>query len=245
MLIELRRVSKSVGKDSILAELSMTFREDQTTVIIGPSGCGKSTLLRLILGLVKPTSGNIRLDDGELNEKNANFWRRQIGYVTQDGGLFPHLTAHDNVALMARFLRCDPEWIEERILLLSDLVRLATRCLSQYPSELSGGQRQRVSLMRALLLDPKCLLLDEPLAALDPITKFELQIELKQIFGKLRKTILLVTHDMQEAAYFGDEIILMRLGRVVQASSFTELATTPSNLLSPNSFNSINCLFLI
>lgn len=227
MLIELRRVSKSVGKDAILEELSLTFQEDRTSVIIGPSGCGKSTLLRLILGLVKPTCGHIYLDQVNLEEKNGNFWRRQIGYVTQDGGLFPHLTAHDNVALMAQFLHLDSNWIEERILFLSDLVRLSARCLSQYPSELSGGQRQRVSLMRALLLDPKCLLLDEPLAALDPITKFELQTELKQIFGKLKKTILLVTHDMQEAAYFGDEIILMRSGRIVQASSFAELAHHP------------------
>lgn len=227
MLITLDKVSKSIGHDSIVEELSIRFKEHQTTVIIGPSGCGKSTLLRLILGLVPPNSGKICLDNEEIGQNNANHWRRQIGYVTQDGGLFPHLTAQGNVTLMAQFLHCDNEWIEQRMHVLSDLVRLPFRLLSQYPSELSGGQRQRVSLMRALLLDPKCLLLDEPLGALDPITRYELQIELKQIFLKLHKTILMVTHDMQEAAYFGDDIILMRLGHIVQIGSFAELSQHP------------------
>lgn len=227
MLIRLDKISKSMGHDSIVEDLSATFREFETTVIIGPSGCGKSTLLRLILGLISPSSGKIYLDNQELKENNANYWRRQIGYVTQDGGLFPHLTARGNVTLMAQFLHCEPNRTEERILFLSDLVRLPPRILSQYPSELSGGQRQRVSLMRALLLDPKCLLLDEPLGALDPITRYELQTELKHIFLKLRKTTLLVTHDMQEAAYFGNDIMLMRSGHIVQVGTFADLFQHP------------------
>lgn len=227
MLITLDKVSKTFDHDSIVEEMSLTFSEHQTTVIIGPSGCGKSTLLRLIIGLVTQSSGKIYLDRQEITPMTANFWRQQIGYVIQDGGLFPHLTAAHNITLMAHFLNYKSSWIEQRLQELSELVRLPYRLLSQYPSELSGGQRQRVSLMRALLLDPSCLLLDEPLGALDPITRNELQIELKQIFLKLRKTILLVTHDMREAAYLGDEILLMRAGHIVQRGSFQDLAQHP------------------
>jgi osmoprotectant transport system ATP-binding protein len=227
MLITLDKISKTFDHDSIVEEMSLTFTEHQTTVIIGPSGCGKSTLLRLILGLVTQTSGKIYLDHQEITQANVNVWRQQIGYVTQDGGLFPHLTASQNVTLMANFLYADSKWKEQRLEELCELVRLPARFLSQYPSELSGGQRQRVSLMRALLLDPSCLLLDEPLGALDPITRHELQIELKQIFLELHKTILLVTHDMREAAYFGDDIFLMRAGRIIQRGSFHDLTQHP------------------
>jgi osmoprotectant transport system ATP-binding protein len=227
MLITLDKISKTFDHDAIVEEMSLTFSEYQTTVIIGPSGCGKSTLLRLIIGLITQTSGKIYLNQHELTPLNANYWRQQIGYVTQDGGLFPHLTASHNVTLMAHFLHYDAAWIKQRVQELSELVRLPYRLLSQYPSELSGGQRQRVSLMRALLLDPSCLLLDEPLGALDPITRHELQIELKQIFLKLHKTILLVTHDMREAAYFGDDIVLMRSGHIVQRGSFQDLSQNP------------------
>lgn len=227
MLITLDKVSKTFDHDAIVEEMSLTFSEYQTTIIIGPSGCGKSTLLRLIIGLITQTSGKIYLNQQELTPLNANYWRQQIGYVTQDGGLFPHLTAGHNVTLMAHFLHYEAAWIERRVQELSELVRLPHRLLSQYPLELSGGQRQRVSLMRALLLDPSCLLLDEPLGALDPITRHELQIELKQIFLKLHKTILLVTHDMQEAAYLGDDIVLMRSGHIVQRGSFQDLSEHP------------------
>lgn len=226
MLITLDKVSKKFGPDSIV-EISLTFAQDKTTAIIGPSGCGKSTLLRLIVGLIPPTTGKIYLDNQEITPSNINHWRRLIGYVTQDGGLFPHLTAHRNVTLMANFLNYSSSWIEERIQELSELVRLPIRLLMQYPHELSGGQRQRVSLMRALFLDPRCLLLDEPLGALDPITRSELQLELKHIFLKLDKTILLVTHDIHEAAYFADEIILMKAGHIIQKGSFFELSHHP------------------
>lgn len=227
MLITLDKVSKTIGNDSIVEEMSMTFAEHQTTVIIGPSGCGKSTLLRLIVGLAIQTSGKIYLNHQEITQANVNAWRQQIGYVTQDGGLFPHLTAYHNIALMAHFLKYDRQRIQQRIEELSELVRLPSRFLSQYPSELSGGQCQRVSLIRALLLNPSCLLLDEPLGALDPINRYELQIELKQIFLKLQKTILLVTHDMREAAYFGEDILLMRQGHIVQRGSFLDLLQDP------------------
>ena len=138
MLITLENISKSIGHELIVDDLSVRFKENQSTVIIGPSGCGKSTVLRLILGLVKPTRGTIRLDNEILKDKEINAWRRQIGYVTQDGGLFPHLTVRGNITLMAQYLQCDPEWIEQRIHLLGELVRLSPRLLTHYPSELSG-----------------------------------------------------------------------------------------------------------
>jgi osmoprotectant transport system ATP-binding protein len=169
------------------------------------------------------------LVDGEaLRRDNLNHLRHRMGYVIQDGGLFPHLTAGENVALLARHLRRPAPWIATRVARLAELMRLPPAVLERFPSDLSGGQRQRVSLMRALMLDPPVLLLDEPFGALDPITRFELQGELKQVFAELHKTVVLVTHDMDEAAYFGDVIVLLREGRVVQAGTLQELLRQPA-----------------
>jgi osmoprotectant transport system ATP-binding protein len=228
MLITLENLSKTFGEEPLIKGLFLTFAEHQTTVLIGPSGCGKSTILRLILGLLSPTTGSIFFNYQKLTPLNVDQWRQQIGYVTQEGGLFPHLTARQNIVLMARFFYYEEGWIQQRLKELSELVRLPLRYLDQYPTELSGGQRQRVSLMRALFLDPRCLLLDEPLGALDPIARHKLQVELKQIFLDLHKTLVLVTHDMQEAAYLGDEIVLMRRGRISQKGSFQELVDHPA-----------------
>ncbi len=139
-----------------------------------------------------------------------------MGYVIQEGGLFPHLCVQDNVTVMARYLRRDPEWTEARLQELARLVQLPTDLMKRFPGELSGGQRQRVSLMRALMLDPDLLLLDEPLGALDPMIRYQLQQELKAIFATLAKTVVMVTHDIAEAAFFGHTLVLMRAGRVVQ-----------------------------
>jgi osmoprotectant transport system ATP-binding protein len=186
--------------------------------------------LRLIIGLSKPSQGIIQLDGQTISPSSAHLWQRQIGYVTQDGGLFPHLTAFANITILARLLKYKLTQLKEKIDALCTLVRLPRSVLTQYPSELSGGQRQRVSLMRALLLNPKCLLLDEPLGALDPITRYELQLELKQIFLNLHNTTtILVTHDMNEAAFFADEIVLMRTGNIVQSGSYFELKQYPVN----------------
>jgi len=163
-----------------------------------------------------------------LTRKNALRLRHGIGYVIQEGGLFPHLTAAENVVLLARFLGRDETWIAPRLAELADLAQLPAVLLQRYPGELSGGQRQRVSMMRALMLDPPLLLLDEPLGALDPITRYELQEELKRIFAALSKTVVMVTHDMNEAAYFGDHIVLMRDGRIVQQGALADLLARPS-----------------
>lgn len=228
MAVFLKEVSKHFQQNHGLELTTLTFEDEKTTVLIGPSGSGKSTLLRLIVGLIQPSTGQIFFDHEVVNERTINLLRRKIGYVIQDGGLFPHLTAKDNVSLFARFLGYSSSKIQQRISFLSDLVQLPMEILNSYPLQLSGGERQRVSLMRALMLDPNYIFLDEPLAALDPITRFELQQQLKHIFSYLRKTVIVVTHDMREAAYLGNEIILMRLGRVVQKGSFQDLIKSPA-----------------
>jgi osmoprotectant transport system ATP-binding protein len=155
--------------------------------------------------------------------------RHRIGYVIQSGGLFPHLTARDNVTLAARYLKRPSTWIESRVSELVELVQLSQDVLARFPGDLSGGQRQRVSLMRALMLDPDLLLLDEPLGALDPMVRHGLQDDLRALFARLKKTVLLVTHDLAEAAFFADTIVLMREGRIAQQGSYRDLIHAPAD----------------
>ena len=202
----------------------------QTTALIGPSGCGKSTLLRMIAGLIPPTTGEVVIDGQALTLDTALRLRRQIGYVIQDGGLFPHLTAGQNVALMAKHVGMPQEDLEARIAELCELTRFPGDGLSRYPVELSGGQRQRVSLMRALMLKPSHLLLDEPLGALDPMVRAALQADLNEIFKQLGQTVVLVTHDMGEAGYLADKIVLLREGSVVQEGTLEDFQVRPTDL---------------
>ena len=226
-MITVENLGKSFSGQAALRPVSIAFKPAATTVLIGPSGCGKSTLLKMLLGLIEPDSGQVRINEVVLTRDNRERLRHGIGYVIQDGGLFPHLRARDNVILLARFLQRPAGAIETRLAALADLVQLTPAMLQRFPAQLSGGQRQRVGLMRALMLDPDILLLDEPLGALDPITRFELQAQLKDIFAALHKTVILVTHDMNEAAYLGDEIVLMRAGEIVQRGTLDELLRTP------------------
>jgi len=227
-LVQLVAVSKRYTGAAALHSTDLGVERGKTTVLIGPSGCGKSTLLRLIIGLTAPDSGTIAFDGSQITQANIERLRRQIGYVIQEGGLFPHLTARANILLVARHLGKSLEEMRTRLLELCELTRFSDNLLSRYPIELSGGQRQRVSLMRALMLSPELLLLDEPLGALDPLVRASLQKDLKEIFARLRQTALLVTHDLAEAAYFGDEIVLMNEGRVVQQGSIADLRKKPA-----------------
>ena len=227
-MLVLSNVSKHYGSTQALAPTDLQVPAGETLVLIGPSGCGKSTLLRLIVGLIQPNSGTITLRGTKLTPANLLEMRQRMGYVIQEGGLFPHLTVRDNVTVMARYLQRDGDWIVNRLAELAQLVRLPLELMSRLPAELSGGQRQRVSLMRALMLDPELLLLDEPLGALDPMIRYELQQELKSIFAKLGKTVVMVTHDIAEAALFGHTLVLMREGRIVQTGPFKALARTPA-----------------
>ena len=227
-MLDLVQISKRYGDSQVLTTLDLQVPRGHTLVLIGPSGCGKSTLLRLIAGLVAPDAGSISFEGTLLTPDTIPQARRRMGYVIQEGGLFPHLRVRDNVTVMARYLRRDADWIEARLDELARLVHLPGELMTRFPAELSGGQRQRASLMRALMLDPELLLLDEPLAALDPMIRYRLQQELKSIFDQLGKTVVMVTHDIAEAAFFGHTLVLMREGRIVQTGSIRELAQSPS-----------------
>src|SRR6202162_1967550 len=228
-LIQLVDVAKRYADTPALHSTNLSIERGTTTVLIGPSGCGKSTLLRLIIGLVEPDSGTIDFDGSPMTHDKIDVLRRRIGYVIQEGGLFPHLTARANVVLMARHVGKSQEEMQSRLLELCELTRFSDNLLPRYPVELSGGQRQRVSLMRALMLSPQLLLLDEPLGALDPLVRAALQKDLKEIFARLQQTVMFVTHDLAEAVYFGDEIVLINDGRVVQKGSVADLREKPAN----------------
>src|SRR6058998_2460771 len=228
-LVRLVDVSKRYADAAALHPTNLSIEYGKTSVLIGPSGCGKSTLLRLIIRLIQPDSGSITFEGEPITPDNIDTLRRRIGYVIQEGGLFPHLTARSNVVLMARYVGRSQEEMQPRLQELCDLTRFSENLLSRYPVELSGGERQRVSLMRALMLSPELLLLDEPLGALDPLVRASLQKELKEIFTRLRQTTLFVTHDLAEAAYFGDEIVLMNEGHIVQQGSLVDLREKPAN----------------
>jgi osmoprotectant transport system ATP-binding protein len=228
-LVRLLEVSKRYADTPALHPTDLSVERGRTTVLIGPSGCGKSTLLRLIIGLVEPDSGSIEFDGAPIGSDNIDNIRRRIGYVIQEGGLFPHLTARNNATLMARYLRREYEETQQRLSELCQLTRLSESLVDRYPLELSGGQRQRVSLMRALMLSPELLLLDEPLGALDPLVRASLQKDLKAIFTELKQTALLVTHDLAEASYLGHEIVLMNEGRIVQKGTISELRERPAD----------------
>ena len=228
LMIRFECVSKSYGGSVVIDNLTVTIRQNQTTALIGPSGSGKSTLLELIIGLEPPDKGAILIDAEPLTSRSAFRLRRRMGYVIQDGGLFPHLNARQNIDLMAKEVGWPPKRRRERVDELCALTRFPPSALDRFPMELSGGQRQRVSLMRALMLDPDILLMDEPLGALDPMIRAELQGELKSIFRDLTKTVVLVTHDLGEAAFFGDAIVLLHEGRIVQQGQFRDLVERPA-----------------
>ncbi|HLV81674.1 MAG TPA: ATP-binding cassette domain-containing protein [Chthonomonadaceae bacterium] len=228
-MIELKGVSKRYGDTLALAPTDLSIEAGKTTVLIGPSGCGKSTLLRLMVGLLEPTTGAITFEGAPLTPESALSLRRRMGYVIQDGGLFPHLTAAQNARLMATYLHRPAAEMRARLQELCALTHFPPEGLDRYPVELSGGQRQRVSLMRAIMLDPDVLLLDEPLAALDPLVRASLQTDLKQIFQRLQKTVVLVTHDMAEAGYLADMIVLLMEGHIVQQGTLEDLRERPAS----------------
>ena len=224
----------------IIERISLDCPANQTTVLLGGSGSGKSTVLKMILGLITPKSGLIKFEDKTISEWDKLDLRRRIGYVIQSGGLFPHLTVLANISLVGRFLEKKPEWILSRTSELLDLVNLNESDLIKYPHEMSGGENQRVALMRALFLDPEVLLFDEPLSALDPITRSDLQKDLKQIFNKLKKTVVLVTHDLYEASFFGQSLILLNDGKIEQNGSVEDFLKNPKTEFSKKFINAQN-----
>lgn len=229
VVFELRAVDRRFGDTPALDAVSLAFARGTTTAVIGSSGSGKSTLLRVLVGLVWPDAGEVRFEGRPLHRGTLEAVRRRIGYVIQDGGLFPHLSARDNLGLLPRYLGWPRERVDARAAELARLTHFPADALGRYPTELSGGQRQRVALMRALMLDPPALLLDEPLGALDPIVRHDLQDELHAIFAALGKTVVLVTHDVGEAAFLATRLVLMRHGRVVQDGDYASLRRQPAD----------------
>jgi osmoprotectant transport system ATP-binding protein len=222
-------LSKRYGAAAALQRISLRFAPGTVTALIGSSGSGKSTLLRLLLGLDWPDEGRVLADGKPLQRQDCLALRRRVGYVTQDGGLFPHLTARGNLALLPRHLGWTAARIEARAAELAELVQLPRELLARYPAELSGGQRQRVAMTRALMTHPDALLLDEPLGALDPLVRHELQDGLRRVFAAYGNTVVLVTHDLPEAAFLASRLVLLHEGRLVQDGTPRELVERPAD----------------
>lgn len=228
-MINVQNITKIFGKKPVLKDLSFEVHKGQTLALLGLSGSGKTTALKIICGLHLPETGSVLINDVKLNSENLRKIRRNIGYVIQDGGLFPHLTARENITLIGKETGLTQIDIDQRIIELAQMAKIPLDLLKRYPRELSGGQRQRIGIMRALFLDPEILLLDEPLGALDPITRAELQTELRDLIKRLNKTVVLVTHDLYEAMYMADMILLLNQGTIVQAGTMKELLENPAN----------------
>lgn len=228
-MLEFEGVTKRFSSLVALDAVTLHCEPGRTTALLGPSGCGKSTLLRLAVGLLWPDSGRVQVEGQPLDAVRVIELRQRIGYVIQEGGLFPHLDVLSNVALMARHLRWDAPRVSSRFEQLRELVKLPASVSTRFPHELSGGQRQRVSLMRALMLDPPLLLLDEPLGALDPMIRRDLQRDLAELFKELRKTVVVVTHDIAEAGTLAEMLVLLKAGRVVQQGSLEDLIERPAS----------------
>ncbi|GAB2731074.1 ABC transporter ATP-binding protein [Kitasatospora kifunensis] len=215
-----------------VAGLDLTVPAGQTTVLVGPSGCGKTTILRMVNRMVEPTSGRVLLDGTDVAQLEAAKLRRGIGYVIQQAGLFPHRRVLDNIATVPYLLGWDRKRARARAMELLELVGLAPETAKRYPFQLSGGQQQRVGVARALAADPPLLLMDEPFSAVDPVVRAGLQEELLRLQGELNKTVLFVTHDIEEAVRLGDQIVVLREhGEIGQVADPATLLSAPADEL--------------
>lgn len=230
-MIQLEKVNKTYDDGfEALKEINLSFKDEKINVLIGPSGCGKTTTMKLLNRLTDFTRGTITMNGENIQEINPIDLRRKMGYVIQNIGLFPHMTIYDNVAAVPKLLKFDKQKIKQRVEELLNMVNLDPEIYKdRYPSELSGGQQQRVGVIRALAAEPDTILMDEPFSALDPISREQLQDELIRLQKEIKKTIIFVTHDMDEAIKIADQIILMKEGEVVQKGTPNELMTNPVN----------------
>ncbi|GAW94117.1 glycine betaine/L-proline ABC transporter ATP-binding protein [Calderihabitans maritimus] len=229
-MVTFENVSKVYDEHVAVDNFNLEIASGEFVVLIGPSGCGKTTTLKMVNRLIEPTSGTIYVMGRDVQAMDPVKLRREIGYVIQQIGLFPNMTVEQNVDVVPRLLGWDRERRLERVKELLELVGMSyEEYAHRYPSELSGGQQQRVGVLRALAADPPLILMDEPFGALDPITRESLQNELKSLQAKLHKTIIFVTHDMDEALKLADRVVIMKDGKIVQAASPEELLRHPAN----------------
>src|ERR1700691_816235 len=228
-MLELQNISKTFEDRPVLADVNLSVPKGATHALIGSSGSGKTTLLRITLGLIPFDKGYVRINGQALLSLTQAEWADRIGYVPQDGGLFPHISARNNVALIAKLRGWRQSRIDERVEELRKIVDLDAEILTHFPREMSGGQKQRVAIMRAAMMDPAVMLLDEPMAALDPLIRRSLQQELKSIFQHLCKTVLLVTHDLGEAVYLAEQLTMLHEGKMVQTGTYRDLLQHPAN----------------
>jgi len=228
-MIEINGISKSFGSNKAVQNVSLNIAERENLILLGTSGCGKTTTLKMINRLIEPDLGTIYIDGKNITDQNPDILRRGIGYVMQNTGLFPHYTVEQNIAVVPKLLKWDKKKTNNRVQELIEKLRLPQICLKQLPHQLSGGQQQRVGLARALITNPPVLLMDEPFGALDNVTRTSIQAEFKELEELKRKTIVMVTHDVQEAFDLGDRISLMDKGVIVQTGTAKELLYKPAN----------------
>ena len=228
-IIEFSNVAKAYGDTVILNNFSLQIPADITTALVGESGSGKSTLLNLANGLITPDSGTVSVFQQPMDTQDILALRRRTGYAVQGAGLFPHLTVAENIALVARLAGWSEQQIDDRQQVLFGMLNLDEEFADRYPHSLSGGQQQRVSLCRAMMLNPPLLLLDEPFSALDPMTRSAIHQEFMQLQSSEPRSVLLVTHDIREAARLAQHIVILREGEVVQFGDVASVIDSPAN----------------
>ncbi len=229
-MIKFENISKKFKNTTVLSDVSFEIEKGKLVAIIGESGCGKTTTLKMINGLITPTSGKIYINNEDISTKNVIDLRRNMGYVIQQTGLFPHMTIRENIELIPKVQNKNPEDITQQTYNLMDMVGLdCDKFLNRYPVELSGGQQQRVGVARAFATNPDIILMDEPFSALDPITRSSLQDELVNLQSKLKKSIIFVTHDMDEAIKISDKMCIMDKGKIIQYDTPENILKNPVN----------------
>jgi osmoprotectant transport system ATP-binding protein len=228
-MIQVKNISKQFKQQTAVDDISFMVDEGENFVLLGTSGCGKTTTLKMINRLIEPTSGDILINQKNIKQQDAETLRRRIGYVLQNTGLFPHYTVAENIAVVPNLFKWDKEKIKQRVNELMEKLHLSSQYYNVLPNELSGGQQQRVGLARALAADASVLLMDEPFGALDPITRTHVRNDFKNLEEFKKKTIVLVTHDVQEAFELADRICLMDKGKIIQTGTPAELLFKPVN----------------
>lgn len=229
-MIEFKGINKIFKNNIVLYDINLKLEKGNIIVFVGPSGCGKTTTVKMINRLIKPTSGQVLINGEDISNKNVIELRRNIGYVIQQTGLFPHMTIKENIEIVAKMQKMSSKEIEEKTRELMEMVGLDyEKFANRYPAELSGGQQQRVGIARALITNLDIILMDEPFSALDPITRSQLQDELLNIQTQFKKTIIFVTHDMDEAIKIADKICIMGKGRIIQYDDPETILKNPAN----------------